>query len=120
MSAHYSLKETDGVAVVRFLQDYVDPEELERLHALIEQAGHRRVLLDLEGVGFVSSSAFAKLLGLKQRVEADGGKLALCGLNPTLRSYAHFTLLDRHFGICDSREEAIAELMAAKPQAPLG
>ena len=120
MSPHYSLEDTAGIVIVRFLQDYIGPEAFERLNAMVEQAENRRVLLDFEGVGYISSNAFGMLLGLKQRDDAVGGKMALCGLTPMLRDYIHLIRLDSVFSIYDGREEAIAGLMAAKPQAPLG
>ena len=112
MSHQFSLEDTDGIITVRFLQDFIGPEALERLDALVEQADNRRFLLDFEGVGFISSNAFAMLLGLKKRVDAVGGKLALCGLTPMLRDYIHLIRLDSVFNIYDGRKEAIAGMMA--------
>ena len=46
------------------------------------QETHRRIVLDLSQTHYLSSTAFAVLLGFAKKVEAAGGHLKIAGMQP--------------------------------------
>lgn len=69
-----------------------------------------RVAVDLSAIDFLSSSGVAMLIGLKRRVEAKGGRMALYGLHPYVRDLFHIMKLSDLFQIAESEADAIALL----------
>jgi len=51
-------------------------------------AGERQFLIDLAGIGYVSSAGLRVLLGLAKQLEGGKGTLRLCGLNASVRGRA--------------------------------
>jgi anti-sigma B factor antagonist len=70
----------------------------------------QRVLIDLSGVSYIDSSGIAVLIDALQRVQAYGGKLALCGLRETVKNIFEIARLDQVFKIYADREAAEAAL----------
>ena len=74
---HIRLTLVNGVAVVGFTaNDSVfqarDVQELDsELVRLVTEEGHTRILLDLTGIRYFSSSMLARLINLKTRVERE-------------------------------------------------
>jgi anti-sigma B factor antagonist len=77
-----------------------------RLQGLVN-AGHERLLLNLKGVTFSSSSVLGSLVLLQRRVGEAGGLLKLCGLDPVLRESLRICRLDREFVIYNDEDEAL-------------
>jgi anti-anti-sigma factor len=92
MSTHPRLhwldrEDIDDVTVARFLVTRLWGEELCRevfglLFGLVDQAGRSRIVLNLERVELMDSSAISKVVLLNHKVQAAGGRLALCRLQP--------------------------------------
>src|SRR5579884_171326 len=86
--------------------DNVDEETIpfirEQLLDLADRPGPTRLLLDLGGVRFLSSSGLGLLVGLHKRLRAGGGSLAVCGVNPDVREVFEVTRLDQ---VLDLRTE---------------
>jgi anti-anti-sigma factor len=66
----------------------------ERIRRLVEE-GHVRILVNLSGVRYASSSLVALLAWLYLRIDAAGGVLSLCGLEPVLFDMLRICRLDR-------------------------
>jgi anti-sigma B factor antagonist len=99
----------DRCTVVRFVdKKIIDATEIEQLGAelvsLVDEAQKTQILLNFEGVDFLSSAALNKLLTLFKRVKAAGGKMRICSLHPQIREVFSLTRLDRMFDI-DKNEE---------------
>ena len=60
-----------------------------------------RVTLDLSELVVVHSSFLAALVAMKKRVQASGGRLYLCGLQPIVREIFDQIRFDRIFDIVD-------------------
>jgi anti-anti-sigma factor len=76
---------TEGdVRVVELLGRLDETAAADADRALLERvkAGAPRLLLDLSGVEYVSSSGLGVLLMLNRAVKKQRGALKLCGLNP--------------------------------------
>lgn len=64
--------------------------------ALLSKGTEPRLVVDLSGVEYVSSAGLRVFLMLAKKVKATGGKLALCGLPPSVKQVfdlAGFTAL---------------------------
>lgn len=71
-------------------------------------SGARRILLDMGGVSFMSSSGLRALLLLRRDLLAQAGELRLCALQPQVREVFTLTGFTQVFTIHSSREEALA------------
>lgn len=96
---------TDGVAVVRLPAFDVFDEEVirsttEQLDRALWAGPRDRVVVDLSALEMVTSRVLGMLLGLKKRLETEGGRLRLCGCgSPRVRDAFRVTFLDRVFSI---------------------
>ena len=105
--------EVGGVTVVGFIDhkilDAGNIQELgEELFHLVEQDGHKNVLLDFSNVEFLSSAALNKLIILDKKVKGKTGQLKLCNLMPEIREVFVITRLNQLFEIEDSKDHALA------------
>jgi anti-anti-sigma factor len=55
------------------------------LSAVAAQQACPKILLDCSGLTYASSSMLGKLISLHKEVKAQGGKLTLCALTPTVK-----------------------------------
>ena len=87
------------------------------------QAGDRRfVVIDLQGVGYVSSAGLRVLLALAKSLEGKG-RLRLCALNQTVRQVFDVAGFTQLFSIFANRDAALGSskgkpAAAAAPLAP--
>jgi len=100
-----TLREEDGVKVIRFTDHHLFDERTVRdvadqIGAAIPNDGTPiRLILDFSGVDLISSSLLSKLILLQRRIDGTGGKLRLCELSGVLQSVFRTSNLDRLFGI---------------------
>ncbi|MEJ7639645.1 MAG: STAS domain-containing protein [Singulisphaera sp.] len=106
---HFHLEIIDGVTVVRLNGPKLVIDASGPLSGLVEEGGHRKLLLDFAAVRFLSSAALGVLMGLRQRVEAAGGELRLCRLDPSLLELFRLTRLEELFENYDDERDAIAQ-----------
>ena len=104
------LENVDGVTVVSFVDTKIVTEEQiqevgEQLYSLVEDEGHKSLLLNFGNVQYLSSAALGKLINLKKKVAAVKGKLKLCCIHPDLLEVFRITRLDQVFEIY-SEEQA--------------
>ncbi len=93
--------------VVGEVDVFTAPKLRERLVQLIDQ-GSEKVIVNLDGVGFMDSTGLGTLVGGLKRMKERGGSLALvCANRPVLRILT-ITGLDAVFSIHDSVEKATA------------
>ena len=103
----------ERTAIVRFVDSEILFEEAgvraisQQLHHLLEE-GHTRLLLNLEGIRYMSAGMLATLVGLQQRVERAQGRLGLFGLDPVLRDMVRICRLERVFEIFADEREALS------------
>ena len=100
----------DGILVLapsgRF--DSVTSVDLEQ--RLIAVAGERRLVVDLEGVEYVSSAGLRVFLKLARRVKDTGGELLLCAMGEPVRQVFDLAGFLPLFAIEASRERALTRL----------
>lgn len=74
------------------------PTVRERIKPLID-AQLPRIIVDLSGVSYIDSSGLALFIESMQRIQSYGGKFALAGLRPTVRTIFEIARLDQIFQI---------------------
>ncbi len=109
MTRHFRLETSDGMTVVTFSEAKVVPETEDPLYGRVEDERHRRLLLNLSSVRFLSSNARGILVGLKKEVDAAVGRLRPGGLEPDLREPPRITALARIFETYESWEDALQD-----------
>ncbi len=86
--------------------DQVD--ELDRELHLLTVLQPRLVVLDLSGVGFVSSMAMGSLLRFRNEIAQQGGKVALAAMQKSVADSFRLANLGKVFPIHGTIEEALA------------
>ena len=102
----------DGVQVLELsLPGVLDAADLERLNdallTAVVTAPHGRWVLDLGGVDYVGSAVLGMFVNVRQQVKQGGGRMALCGLSPTLQDIFRTCCMERLFTIGRSRDDAV-------------
>ncbi len=87
-----------GVLVLTVTATKIQDEELgnalrEELVAAVAEAGAQKVVVNFQHTVYVSSVAFRPLLHLRQKLQATGGRLILCGLSPVIGDLFYTTRL---------------------------
>jgi len=100
------------LAVVRFsdrkIVDSANIEEMgEEMFSLVDKDNFKDVLLNFEGVEFMSSAALNKLILMDKRVKGAQGKLRLCTLRAEIMEVFTITRLNRVFDIKKTEAEAL-------------
>jgi anti-sigma B factor antagonist len=67
-----------------------------------------KLIVNFEGVQYLSSSALGKLITLKRKVEETSGTLKMCRIKPEIMEVFRITQLDTIFDIYAGLEEAMA------------
>lgn len=81
-------------------------------------AGAKDFLVDLSGVGYVSSAGLRVLLMLGKSIDGKGS-LRLCGLNPTVRQVFDVAGFTQLFAISANRDAALSGAVKAKKPTPV-
>lgn len=77
----------------------------EQLQPLLK-AKRPEILLDLAQVSYMDSSGLAVLIEAFQATKSYGGNLAICGLQPRVRSIIDIARLDQILTVYESVQEA--------------
>jgi anti-sigma B factor antagonist len=101
-----------SVSVVQLMDNKViDVERIaqlgEELMSLANSPAGTRVLINLDNVRFLSSSAINKLIVLERRLTSNGGDLKLSNLSPEVEEVFQITQLNSVFDICATEDLAI-------------
>ena len=101
------------VSVVKFhdrkILDEAAIQELgSELFALVEVDNRKTILLDFEGVEFLSSAALGKLITFDRKVKTSKGRLKMCGIAPGILEVFQVTKLNKVFDIRPTAVEALA------------
>ncbi len=104
---------TGDVSVVKFrdrkiLDEAVIQELGAELFALVEVDNRKTLLLDFDGVEFLSSAALGKLITFDRKVKTSKGRLKMCGLAAGILEVFQVTKLNKVFDIRGDAAEALA------------
>lgn len=102
---------TQGSDVVLTVSGEIDlftaPKLRERLTGAIDE-GASRIIVDLEGVGFMDSTGLGSLVGGLKRIKERGGTMTLVCTNRAVLRILSITGLDRVFPVAETLEQAQA------------
>ena len=82
------------------------PSLRERLYALLAD-GKRQLVVDLDDVGFLDSTALGVLVGVLKRARSEGGDVRIVCTQPRVRKVFEITRLDSAFDLFDTVDEAV-------------
>lgn len=81
----------------------------EGLSELIDKGNHRRVLLNMDGIEYMSSSGFRACISTLRKLNAKEGTLKMCNIKPAVKRIFDVIELTSLFDIFPNEEEAIAD-----------
>jgi anti-anti-sigma factor len=90
--------------------------EFERRVLELLDGGRTRVVIDCGNVEVIASEGLRTLMLLSQRLEAAGGRLALCGLRPDVRGVLDVAGLEGRFVIAEDSADAIRQVSSVGSQ----
>ena len=103
--------EENGVTVLTLTGDLVigEPEATfkKTVTRLLEE-GKTRLLVDLEGVGFLDSSGLGALVRALTNSQKEGGQTKLVHVGPQIRKLLEMTKLDSVFELHDDLRTAVS------------
>ena len=79
----------------------------EQLFSLVDELGRKSLLLNFGNVEYMSSAALGKLITLNKKVQAAGGKLILCNIDPNIYEVFEITKLNKLFNIQKEEQAAL-------------
>lgn len=82
------------------------PRLREQLHSLVAE-GKNRIVVDLDGVGFLDSTGLGVLVGALKRARAHGGSLGLVCNQPQILKVFEVTRLTRVFDLYETVGDAL-------------
>jgi len=82
-------------------------------------AGERHFLVDVSGIGYVSSAGLRVLLSLAKQLDGGKGSLRLCGLSAAVRQVFDVAGFGKLFAIFPNRDAALGDAPKAEPGALL-
>ena len=83
----------------------------DRINSLVSQ-GHKKLLLNLEGVPYIDSAGLGEIVRTYTTVSRQGGKLKLLNLTKRIQDLLAITKLLTVFETFDSEEEAVKSFAA--------
>ncbi|MEM7183953.1 MAG: STAS domain-containing protein [Spirochaetota bacterium] len=79
----------------------------EGLAELIDEGGHTKVLLNMEGIEYMSSSGFRACISTLRKLNAIDGMLKICNIKPAVKRIFDVIELTSLFDIYESEESAL-------------
>ena len=102
-----------GDILVVYLEGRLDVsvanEVEENLSQLIDEGSHKKVLLNMEGIEYMSSSGFRACISTLRKLNSNEGALKMCNIKPAVKRIFDVIELTSLFDIFASEEEAIAD-----------
>lgn len=114
---HINTCERDDVVVFDFVSSELsDDANIEilghELFALVDQYGVLKVVADMGGVQFITSSVLGKIITLHRKLSRGDGKLVLCNLEEGVTETLQTSRLLKYFNTAKDVDQAVAEVNA--------
>lgn len=104
----------NGILVV-YLEGRLDVsvanEVEEGLAELIDSGDHKQVVLNMDGIDYMSSSGFRACISTLRKLNAKEGSLKMCNIKPAVKRIFDVIELTSLFDIYSSEEEALASFV---------
>jgi anti-sigma B factor antagonist len=106
------VEQIGDVTVVHFVdRKILDEQNIQiigdQLFSLVDNDGLRKLLLNFGNVEYLSSAALGKLITLHKKLQAVGGRLVLCNIDPQIYEVFEITRLDKFFNIQKEEQAAL-------------
>src|SRR5256886_5617472 len=106
------VEDIGDVTVVNFTDKKILDEQNiqvigEQLFSLIDELGRKKILLNFGNVEYLSSAALGKFITLNKKVNAAGGRLILCNIDPQIYEVFEITKLNKLFNIQKEEQAAL-------------
>src|SRR5437763_1343031 len=100
------------VTVVNFVDRMILDEQNiqiigEQLLSLVDQVVLMKLLLNYGNGEYQSSAALCKLITLNKKLQAVGGRLILCNIDPQIHEVFEITKLDKFYNIQKEEQAAL-------------
>ena len=117
LTDHLRVDSVGGVLVVTLLDHELRSDLVEQIRPqalrLLDE-GHRRVLIDLQHVAFLESTALGLIIQLGAKLSRMSGKLALCGARPDVARLFKAPLFPFAIDLYADRDSALQMLNASR------
>jgi anti-sigma B factor antagonist len=102
----------ENILVVNVEYDYLDANNISQFRDEIKTllGEPNTTVFDLSSLQFIDSSGLGAFLFSMRMINAKGGSLALCALQPTVRSIFEQVRMNKVIDVYATRETAIAAL----------
>jgi len=109
------VEDIGDVTVVNFTDKKILDEQNiqligEQLFRLVDELGRRKLLLNFGNVEYLSSAALGKFITLNKKVNASGGRLILCNIDPQIYEVFEITKLNKLFHIVKDEQTGMQEI----------
>jgi anti-sigma B factor antagonist len=106
------VEDIGDVTLVKFVdRRIVDEQNIQiigdQLFSLVDEVGRRKILLSFVNVEFLSSAALGKFITLQKKLQAAGGRLVLCAIDPEIYEVFEITHLDKFFTILKDEQAGL-------------
>ena len=101
--------ETFTIVKIEGRIDTTNFNEFEKEIATVIDGGANNIVLDCEGLNYISSSGLRVFLITQKRLMGSKGKLHLCNMQPTIKEIFDISGFSTIFKIFDTKEAALAE-----------
>ena len=106
------VEDIGDITVVNFVDKKIlDEQNIQKigedLFSLVDELGRKKILLNFGNVEYLSSAALGKLITLNKKLQAAGGRLILCNIDPQIYEVFEITKLDRFFNIQKEEQSAL-------------
>ena len=115
-------QEQQGTVRVLALAGRLDTETAVDVELALQDllaAGERHFLIDMGGIGYVSSAGLRVLLGLAKQLDGGKGSVRLCGLSTAVRQVFDVAGFSKLFPIFADRAAALGEAPQTRPEVVL-
>lgn len=112
-------REVDGVivlSIVRELKGVGEATLKQRIDYLVSK-GHKRILIDLNGLPYMDSTDLGRLIRCHLSVRQAGGRVRICNISEKVWGLLKLTRLDTVLDLFHTEQEALAS-MHANPLLP--
>ncbi|MBV9463896.1 MAG: STAS domain-containing protein [Verrucomicrobiae bacterium] len=106
------VEDNGEITIVSFIdRKILDEQNIQKigedLFSLVDELGRRKILLNFGNVEYLSSAALGKLITLNKKLQAAGGRLILCNIDPQIHEVFEITKLDKFFNIQKEEQTAL-------------
>jgi anti-sigma B factor antagonist len=108
----FELDRRGHVDLVRFTSSKLGTEAREKLYEVLQGKTRPKIILNFDRIRVLSSAPIGMLVNFQKNVEASGGSLVLCELDPIVRDILRLTHVEGLFTIRDSEKDALDSFSA--------